>query len=120
MDANLTISSAELNNNQLQDLMVSLVNEINKVKDIKARLSSGQSQEGLKGEPVTFGVIISILKGGSLAALTNLLQHFFLREPSLKISIQKKDGKKFTFEQKNMNPEKIADILKLIEDFSGN
>jgi hypothetical protein len=121
MDVNLIISSADLNNNQLQDLTMSLANDMNKLNNLKAKLSYRQPQESIKGEPITFGVILlSILKGGSLVALITLLQHYFLREPTLKISIQKKDGTKLTFEQKNMNQEKIADILKLIEDFSGN
>lgn len=123
MDVNLIISSAELNDNQLQDLTISLINEMNKLSNIKAKLSYRQPQESLnlKGEPITFGIIIlSILKGGSLVAFITLLQHYFLREPTLKISIQKKDGTKLTFEQKNMNNDKIEEILKLIEDFSGN
>jgi len=114
-------SSAELDNNRLQHLTISLVNDINKLNNIKAKLSFRQPQESTKGEPITFGVIIlSILKGGSLVAFITLLQHYFLREPTLKISIQKKDGTEFTFEQKNMSQEKISDILKLIEDLSGN
>lgn len=121
MDSNLIVSSAKLDENQLQNLVTALAVEINKVKGIKSDLLFDQSLEGTKGEPITFGVIVlSIIKGGSIAALISLLQRYLLREPSLKISIQKKDGTKYIFEQKNMSPEKISEMLKLFEDLSGN
>ena len=60
MAVNLTISSEEFDNEDLQELTTDLCQTIVKETDIDAKIVEGPTQKGAKGEPITLGFLVLI------------------------------------------------------------
>jgi hypothetical protein len=118
MAVNLTLSSKELDNEDIQELTTDLCQTIVKETDIDAKIPEGPSQAGVRGEPITLGLLaLTFLGGGSAVALFNVFKSYFDRESSLKLDLQREDGTTLTINAQNMKPEQIEDTLTKFEKF---
>lgn len=112
MVVSLSISSPELSDDRVQNLTLDLCRTITRETDIAAELPRDIAGRGTKGEPITLGLIVlTILKGGSAVAFLNVLKSYFDREPSIKMKIKREDGTEVVIDAKNMQPDKIKDII---------
>ncbi len=118
MEAILTISSAKISEESLQELTIYLCQDIIKEADIDAKLVEGLSQEGAKGEPITIGLIVlSLIKVGTVAAFLNVVRSYFEREPSLMMALRRNDGAELSITMKDLSREQIDEMLKMVKDF---
>ncbi len=118
MTVELTISSEELDNEDIQELTTDLCQTIVKETDIDAKIARGPTQTGTRGEPITLGLLaLTFLSGSSAVALFNVFKSYFDRESSLKLDLQKDDGTKLTINAQNMKPEQIEATLNRFENF---
>lgn len=116
MPAALSISSTELSDDRIHDLTFDLCRTLNKESDIEAELPKGIIEKGSRGEPITLGLIfLTILKSGSVVTFLNILKYYLEREPSIKMSIKRENGTEVMIDAKNMRPDQIAEIKKLLE-----
>lgn len=112
MPTTLKISSSELNDERIQSLTLSLCKTIAEETDIEVELVKNLAKRGERGEPITAGlVILTALSSGSAVALFNLLKSYFEREPSIKISIKRENGREVLIDAKNIKFNEIKEIL---------
>ena len=93
-----------------------LCRTIIKETDIEAKLAEGAFEKGAKGEPINLGLIVlTFLRSGSAIALLNIMKSYFEREPSIKMTIRRKDNTEITIDAKNMRPELMKEIFGTVE-----
>ncbi len=112
MNKIISLSSSELDNEDLQILTRQLCKSIADETEIKAEIPSGEVVQGSKGDSVSLAQIaITILGGGGAAALFGIFKAYFDRNSSFSIKITEADGSSFEFNSKNINLEKIEAFL---------
>jgi hypothetical protein len=120
MALTLSLSSEELNDEDLQELTTDLCKTIINETDIDAELVEGPTQGGNRGEPITLGLIaLTFMNTGAAVALFKVLKSYLDRESSLVIDIQREDGTKLRIKTKNMQSEQVKDTLSEVKIFLG-
>ena len=97
MPVTLSVSAADLDNDDLQDLTRQLCRDLIDEAGVTAALGAQPTEPGTKaGDLPVFGqIIIAALSGGGFAvALVNVLKAYIQRKPSLQFELQKKNGDK--------------------------
>jgi len=116
----LSISSAQLDEPDLQQLTNNLNRDVNRETDITATFPENSSEVGSKGEPITLGVIsLAFLTTGTAVAIFNVIRAYFERDSSLKMEFEREDGKKMVIVAEKMNSSKIDKAMLLAEKFFG-
>ena len=109
----LTLSSNELENEDLQELTRQLCDSIADETDIKAEIPGGTVQQGHKGEPITIGVItLAALSSPAVVAFCEVLKAYFSR-PLEAIELEKPDGTKLKLTSKTI---KLEDVQKFLSE----
>lgn len=120
MTLTLSLSSGELNDEDIQELTTDLCKTIINETDINAELVEGPTQKGNRGEPITLGLIaLTFMSSGAAVALFNVLKSYLDRESSLIFGIQREDGTKLGIKMKNMQPEQVKATLSEVKIFLG-
>ncbi len=117
MNFTLHLSSADLDEEDLQQLTHQLCNNIAIETEIKAEIPSGAVMPGTKGDPITIGVItLTFLTSGAAVALFEVFKAYFIRQPSLTIKMTKADGTPFEMTAQNIKLEKIQALLTQLDN----
>jgi hypothetical protein len=120
VDATLSLSSAELNSEDLHDLTQDLCRTLNEETEIEAAIREGSPKAGSKGDPMTLGTLaLSFLTGGSAVALIKVLGIYFSRKESLDVTLERNDGSKMKIRAENVRPEQIERTSNLAREFFG-
>lgn len=125
MNLTLSLSSSQLDDDDLQALTRQLCNEINRETDINADLVA-QDSENSKGKQLQLGTIALafLLDSGKVAAvaapymaatmlLIELIRLYIEREPSLQFEVQRTDGTRVIVHCKNI--EQMERILATLQ-----
>ena len=97
MAVTLSVSAADLDNDDLHDLTRQLCRDLIVEAGVTAALATQPAALGTKaGDLPVFGeIIIAAISGGGFAvALVNVLKAYVQRKPSLQFELQKKNGDK--------------------------
>jgi hypothetical protein len=114
----MKIVQDEIREDRLADLTADIARLIQKETDIRTELPREKPGPGMKGEPVTIGLIIlTFISSGAAVALFDVLKSYFVRDSSLKITFKTPDGKEITLDQKNMGKDQVRDTLTTVQDF---
>ena len=117
MSVILSLSSANLSNEVIQDLTYDLCGALRRELDEDARISEELPiSTGTKGDPITIGTIVLSLigSGGVAVTLINLLKSYIDRGHHLKISVKGRNGETVEVAADNLRPEQIEQTTKLI------
>jgi hypothetical protein len=120
VDATLSLTSAELDSEELHDLTRDLCQMLNEETDIQAVIGQSSPKVGSKGDPVTLGTLaLTFLTGGSAVALIRVLGIYFSRKESLDVTLERNDGSKIKIKAENLRPEQIERTSSLAREFFG-
>lgn len=113
MNVTLSLSSNDLDSEELQALTRQLCDSIADETDIKAEIPSGAVQQGHKGDPITLGTIAlsAFGSGGAAVALFEIFKAYFSRNSSFTIKAKKADGIELEITAQNMKLEQIQSLL---------
>jgi len=111
MAEKLSISSSELSDDRIMALTVDLCQALNKETEIEARFAESKAKDGAKGEPNSIELILTALTSGTAVALFNVLKSFVDREPSIKVTIKRKDGVRIYIDAKNIKINQIKELI---------
>ncbi len=117
MPVTLSLSAADLDNDDLQDLTRSLCRDLTDESGVKAELATQQAEPGAKGDLPVYGqIIIAAISGGGFAvALVNVLKVYIQRKPSLQFELQKKNGDKVKIKGDDLRGNDMNDLTQAIK-----
>ena len=120
MKVELSLASKELASEDLQNLTRDLSTTLNQETDVDATLPEQTGEAGIKGDPVTLGLIaLTFLSSGAAVAFFNTVKAFFERDRSLEMDFQREDGKKLSIRAENVRAAQIDRTIKAAEQFFG-
>ena len=98
MAITLSLSAADLDNDDLQDLTRRLCRDLIDEAGVTATLATRTAEPGAKGDLAVLAQIIiaAVGAGGFAVALVNVLKAYVQRKPSLRFEWRKKNGDKIT------------------------
>lgn len=114
----ISTPSEETSKEDLQELTLDLCRSLNRSIDGKAVLPQQSAGPGLRGEPITIGMImLTFLTSGAATALFNVFKSYFERNSSLEMAFERDDGKKFVVRAENLNSDAIGGTIELADKF---
>lgn len=120
MDVELQLSSSKLREDSLDKLTRDLKKTLDHESDINAKIPTGPSEKGMKGEPITIGLLIlTFISSGAAVALFNVLKSYFERDSTLEVSLKKADGTEIRVNSKNIQPDQMAKTMNSMNEFLG-
>ncbi len=120
MDVTLSMSSGDLDAEDLQNLTNDLCRTVNQETDVTAKLPEEPGEAGTRGDPITVGtLILTFLTSGAAVALFNVVKSYFERNSSLVITFKRKDGDTLEIEAKNVHPDQINRTMEVAREFFG-
>lgn len=112
MEINLSLSSDELDKDEVQQLTRQLCLTLRDDAGVDASLSKQDSAPGTRGAEWAQIVIAAIGSGGVAVALVNVLTEWVKRKKSLTIKAEDKDGRKIEITAENQNTAELTALLK--------
>lgn len=112
MDIKLSLSSDELDKDQLQQLTRQLCLTLREDAGVDASPAKQESAPGTRGGEWVQIVIVAIGSGGVAVALVNVLTEWVKRKKSLTIKAEDKDGRKIEISAENQNVAELTALLK--------
>ena len=112
MEINLSLSSYELDKDELQQLTRQLCLALRDDVGLEAALANQESAPGTRGAEWAQIVIAAIGSGGVAVALVNVLTECVKRKKSLTIKAEDKDGRKIEITAENQNAAELTALLK--------
>lgn len=125
MIANLSISSEERSDTNIEKLTADFYRDLIKEGHLKAELAKVEVQKKVKGErtkgdPITIGlIIITALKSGAVVSLLNVLKSYLEKRPPITVKIKTRDGTEITIEKNDVRPENEEATIKRLNDMVG-
>ena len=120
MNVNLSISSEDLSDDDLQTLTRSLCMTLNNETEVKADLVELAGEEGTKGLEIAIGLIALFMTSGSAVAMFNVLKSYAERDSSIKLEIEREDGKSLKIETQNLSSRQIDRTFERAREFFGD
>ena len=117
MAITLSLSAADLDNDDLQDLTRRLCRDLTDETGVTATLATQPAEPGTKGGdlPVYGQIIIAAISGGGFAGLVNVLKAYVQRKPTLQFEWYKKNGDKLTVIGDDLKASDMSHLTKAIE-----
>lgn len=112
MDIKLSLSSDELDNDELQQLTRQLCLTLREDAGVDASPDKQESAPGARGGEWVQIVIALISSGGMAVALVNVLTEWVKRKKSLILKVQGKDGRTIEISAENQNAAELTALLK--------
>lgn len=112
MEINLSLSSDDLEKDELQQLTSQLCLHLREDVGVDATLAKQESEPGTRGAEWAQIVIAAIGSGGVAVALVNVLTEWVKRKKSLTIKAEDKDGRKIEITAENQNAAELTELLK--------
>jgi hypothetical protein len=118
MSAILSLSAADLDEDDLQNLTHGLCRDLRDEVGINAHLATQPAAIGHKGDLSVLGQIVlsGIGAGGFAVALVNVLKSYIERKPSLQFELQKKDGDKLTIKAEDLRGDDMTRLTQVIKE----
>ena len=121
MDVRLSITSSDLDAEDIHDLSIDLSMTLIRETDVDAKLAERPTETGGKGEPITVGIImLAFLTSGAAVSLLNVLKSYFERDSSLEMEFQREDGTKLRIRAENVRSDQIARTREFAREFLGD
>jgi len=118
MNVLLSISSIDLDAEDVYELTLDLSRTLEQESDINAELAGGSGEVGTKGDPITVGVLIlTFLTSGAAVSMFGVLKSYFERDSSLEMNLERKDGRKLAIRAENMSPDQINRTIEAAREF---
>ncbi len=111
MDINLSLSSDELDKDELQHLTRQLCLSLREDVKVEAELAKQESAPGTRGAEWAQIVIAVIGSGGVAVALANVLTEWVKRKKSVTVKVEDKDGRKIEITTENQNVAELTALL---------
>ena len=117
MPITLSLSAADLDNDDLQDLTRRFCRDLTDESGVKAELATQQAEPGAKGDLPLYGqIVIAAISGGGFAvALVNVLKAYVQRKPSLQFELTKKNGDKVKIKGDDLRAGDMNDLTQTIK-----
>lgn len=112
MEIKLSLSSDELDNDELQQLTRQLCLTLHEDAGVDASPDKQESAPGTRGAEWAQIVIAAIGSGGVAVALVNVLTEWVKRKKSLILKVQDKDGRTIEISAENQNAAELTALLK--------
>ena len=119
MPITLSLSAADLDNEDLQKLTHQLCLDLRDEAGVESKLAEKPAEAGEKGGLELIGQILitAVGAGGAIVALVNVLNTYFQRKPSLQIEMQDQAGRKLIVEAKDLRAYQMSKIVQSVERF---
>jgi len=117
MPITLSLSAADLDDDDLQDLTGRLCHDLSDEAGVTATLDTQPSQPGVKGDLPVYGqIIIAAISGGGFAvALVNVLKAYVQRKQSLQFELQRENGDKVKIKADDLRGGEMSDLTQVIK-----
>ena len=118
MKINASLVAPDLSDEDLQYLTRELCTTLNDETDLEASLPLSDDVSGAKGDPVTIGAIVmAFVTSGAAVKLMGVLKAFFERQSSLKIELDRGDGRKMAITADNVRSDRVQETIDLARRF---
>jgi len=117
MPITLSLSSVDLDEEDMQELTRQLCRDLGDEAGIAAALGAEPSEAGTKGdfEPIGQILIKALGAGGAIAALVGVLKAYVQRKPSLQFEFQKKGGDKLKIKADDLRADDMTKLVQTIK-----
>ena len=118
MAITLSLSAADLDNDDLQDITRRLRRDLIDEAGVTATLATTPAEPGSKGDAAVYGQIIiaAVSGGGFVVALVNVLKAYVQRKPSLQFELRKKNGDKITIKADDLRASDMNHLTQAIKN----
>jgi hypothetical protein len=117
MPITLSLSSVDLDEEDMQDLTRQLRRDLTDEAGIAAALVAEPSEAGAKGDFELIGQILikALGAGGAIAALVGVLKAYVQRKPSLQFEFQMKGGEKLKIKADDLRADDLTKLVQTIK-----
>ena len=119
MSTTLSITSSDIDAEDLHELTLDLCRTINSESDIKAEPAQSPARRDAKGDMLTIGSIALglISSGGVVVTLINVLKSYLERGRPIEIELERPDGAKLKIKGDDVKQDQLDRTMKLAQDF---
>jgi hypothetical protein len=113
----LSLSSVDLDEEDMQELTRQLCRDLTDEAGIAAALGAEPSEAGAKGDFEIIGQILikALGAGGAIAALVGVLKAYVQRKPSLQFEFQMKGGDKLKIKADDLRADDMTKLVQTIK-----
>jgi hypothetical protein len=117
MPITLSLSSVDLDDEDLQELTRQLCRDLGDEAGIAASPTMESAEVGAKGDFEIIGQILikAVGAGGAIAALVGVLKAYVQRKPSLQFEFQKKGGEKLKIRADDLRADDMTRLVQTIK-----
>jgi Effector Associated Constant Component 1 len=117
MPITLSLSSVDLDDEDLQELTRQLCRDLGDEAGIAASPAMESAEVGAKGDFEIIGQILikAVGAGGAIAALVGVLKAYVQRRPSLQFEFQKKGGEKLKIRADDLRADDMTRLVQTIK-----
>ena len=117
MPITLSLSSVDLDEEDMQELTRQLCRDLEDEAGIAAALGTEPSEAGAKGDFEIIGQILikALGAGGAIATLVGVLKAYVQRKPSLQFEFQKKGGEKLKIKADDLRADDMTKLVQTIK-----
>jgi len=117
MPITLSLSSVDLDEEDLQELTRQLCRDLTDEAGIAAAPATEPSEAGAKGDFELIGQILikAVGAGGAIAALVGVLKAYVQRKPSLQFEFQMKGGEKLKIRADDLRADDMTKLVQTIK-----
>jgi hypothetical protein len=114
----LSITAANLDDQDLQDLTRSLCQTINNETGVRATLSEDVGGVENKGDLVQFGqILLTFQTSGTAIVLVEVVKAYFEQSASIEMEFEREDGRKMRIRAENTKPDQIDSTHAMAKEF---
>jgi Effector Associated Constant Component 1 len=117
MPITLSLSSVDLDEEDMQELTRQLCRDLTDEAGIAAALGAEPSEAGAKGDFEIIGQILikALGAGGAIATLVGVLKAYVQRKPSLQFEFQMKGGDKLKIKADDLRADDMTKLVQTIK-----
>jgi len=117
MPITLSLSSVDLDEEDMQELTRQLCRDLTDEAGIAVALAAEPSEAGAKGDFELIGQILikALGAGGAIAALVGVLKAYVQRKPSLQFEFQNKGGDKLKIKADDLRADDMTKLVQTIK-----
>jgi hypothetical protein len=119
MSTTLSITSSDIDAEDLNELTLDLCRTITSETDIAAEPAQSPARRDAKGDMLTIGSIVLglISSGGVVVTLINVLKSYLERGRPIEIELERPDGAKLKIKGDDVKQDQLDRTMKLAQDF---
>lgn len=117
MPITLSLSSVDLDDENLQELTRQLCRDLSDEAGVAASPATESTEAGVKGDFEIIGQILikAVGAGGAIAALVGVLKAYVQRKPSLQFEFQRKGGDKLKIRADDLRADDMTKLVQTIK-----